>query len=429
MKSYVHLALCIIGLCIGAFVVTITPHAQAGQSPNTLIPEIIREINLWRLQQGREPLVYNPTLEAMAAMQADYLLTLADIPADIHAGAQGENPRQRSQMSAFQWPTYGHPDFIQVTEIAAIGSVRSAMNFWTNSEIHTNSSLNPFYREVGVAARQLGSDVLFIVVFGAQPDVLPALIDVEADELYLTTERATWTGDWIGVVQSYRFLDAQQRPINDWVEWAYRVDIPEFTGDHFYVEYEDANGRRVSTRVNRQPIWYTGDQPQTVTNNGAPSLFATNTPVGDTAPMPTNTPSSPTATPPPPTSTPAPTSDAVLFYSASHFTLYNASDTPLDLLNVSFSDGTQLFEARRWEEIIADLNIGALPAGHCLQIGGVNTSNTVAPIPECRWIRSFYLINEMRFFWVSQSFTIRNGDQDVGLCSASVSRCEITLNR
>ncbi|MEO1290437.1 MAG: CAP domain-containing protein, partial [Chloroflexota bacterium] len=161
---------------------------ERGADRADLIPELMGRINVWRLQQGLEPVVYNPLLEEIAIAQADFLMEQNEI-GDIHAGRQGESARQRSQFPQFAWATYGHPELFAFTEIAAVGSIDSAMDFWMNSQIHTDSALNPTYREAGVAARQRNSGVLFIVVFGGQPNVLPAMTDPDVNELYLTNER------------------------------------------------------------------------------------------------------------------------------------------------------------------------------------------------------------------------------------------------
>lgn len=426
------------------FIISLAIQAQDSPTPNELIPDLIREINLWRLSTGLEPVVYNETLEAMAISQANFLISLPSIPdpLHIHDGRQGESARERSQFPEFQWATYGHPDLFAVTEIAAIGSIRSAMGFWTNSDIHTRSALNPTYREVGVAARQIGSDVLFIVVLGGQPNVLPALADPDLGEVYLTNERNEWTGDWMGEVLNYRFLDADETSITDWAEWQPRTDLPDITDDFFYIQYEDANGNRVTSEVQIHPRWYVDDVPvipsdvptetevEIIDEDTTPvqsGFFATNTPIGvviAATEMPTMMPS-PTMLPP--TATPNTQQIIRFVYTDSHFTLWNASSEPADLFFLSFDNGETVYNASRWEAPMADLNISAFPVNHCLQIGGANTSNNVAPIDSCSWIRSFVTLQENRFFWTEGEFEVLNRDVVIGTCSADVGSCEIVL--
>lgn len=421
------------------FTLSLASFAQNSPNANELIPELIREINLWRLSTGLEPLVYNKTLEAMAISQADYLISLPSVPDNIHTGSQGENARQRSQFPEFQWANYGNPVRFAISEIGAIGSVRSAMGFWTSSELHTTSVLNPTYREVGIAARQLGSDVLFIVVLGGQPDVLPALADPETGDLYLTTERNEWhnDGDWMGQAIRYRILDADNTPITDWAEWQARVDLPQLDDNFFFVQYEDANGKRVMSEVQIQPRWYTGDEPPVIvptatelepeiadSENATPAqigFFATNTPIA-LAMASTEVP-----TVLPPTATPIVQHTIQLLYSEAYFTLLNISSEPADLFELSFRNGETVYHASRWEALMADLNISDFPVNHCLQIGGTNNSTTVDPVETCRWIRSFVTLNEANFFWTEGEFEVINRGIVIGTCSATVNVCEIDL--
>ena len=77
-------------------------HSQAEEGiPEELIPDLMAEINLWRLNSGLEPVVYNPVLKSMAVAQADFVMSLPSLPDDLHAGANGENVRQRSQYDTF----------------------------------------------------------------------------------------------------------------------------------------------------------------------------------------------------------------------------------------------------------------------------------------------------------------------------------------
>lgn len=416
--------------------------AMAQSSPNNLIPELMRQINVWRLREGLGPLVYNPTLEAMAASQADYLLTLGSIPrgGDIHIGARGEDIRQRSQFEPFLWPTYGHPQKISVTEIAAIGNIRTAINFWSNSDIHRRSVTNPNYREVGVAARQYGTDVMFIVVLGGRPNVLPSLVDADSNLLYLTNERNTWTGDWIGVATRYRILDSQRQVVQDWASWARDVPIPTLDGDIFYVEYEDAAGKRTATEVRRTPIWSsipivptatptplsTSTPIPTASHTPAPGVagfFTTNTPVPSPTPIPTFTPI-PSLTP---TTTPSPTippdSVALVVYPRV-LTLISRSDFA-DVSDLVFRGAGQTFAATRWETVTSGLNTGALARGHCLQVVLRGSGQPIAP-DECRYVRSLITLGEDDVFW-SADFEVLRGDVVVATCPADTEQCEIVL--
>ncbi len=410
-------------LCFAA----ITSGAQP-PNPNTLIPQLAAELNLWRLSLGLTPLVYNPTLEAMAAAQADYLMSLSSIPAGgaIHTGRRGEDARARSQFAEFAWPTYGHPQRIAVTEIAAIGSIRSALGFWQTSDIHRRSATNPVYREVGIAARQRGSDVLFIVVLGAAPNVLPALSDPEVNEMYLTTERSDWLGDWIGAATRYRLLDADQQVLREWQDWQITVPLPEnYRDTHFYVEYEDAAGRRTVSQVSMRPVWSSAPPP--------PVVMATNTPAGST--VAGGTPASvpvanalPTSTPTPlPTPTAVPTNppgSITLVYLPRVLTIIpNGAFT--NLSGLSLRQGGVTFEAVRWERVESSINISALPGGHCLQIW--ERGRQFAAPPQCTYVRSIVFQEPDALFWASGTFEVLHNGSVVATCDSSAGQCDVTL--
>lgn len=438
-------------------IIVLIAQAQDNNSNRSdLIPDLMSEINLWRLNSNLEPLVYNPLLEQLAISQADHLINSSPFPNDIHAGHNGESPRQRSQYPQYAWPTYGHPQLFAVTEIAAIGSIASAMNFWQHSDIHSRSSLNPTYREVGVAARQFGSDVLFIVVFGGQPNVIPALADPDIEKVYLTNERNDWQGDWIGEVQEYRLLNTNLEPLTNWLEWEPTIDLPEVSEDFFYVQYQGGENR-VMSRVPVQPIWSLSDADRAfevaVQNANVEAVEADEEliddeiaalPTGTPTTTPTNTPEQqsifvtstplPTITPIPsptiviPTLTPRPQGIVQLVYDETYLTLINISATIVDLYGMSFGNDDFSFSALTWEVPADQINIGALPSGHCLQLAGFSTNNGINLLPECRFIRSWVTLSEDNFFWVEDSFDVRFRGNVIATCNAEANVCEFEVD-
>lgn len=427
------------------------PVESQAEPIETLIPELAAELNLWRLQMGLGPLVYNPTLEAMAASQADYLVSLGDIPVGgaMHTGARGEDVRRRSQFEAFKWPTYGHPELMSVTEIAAIGNVELAIEYWHGSDIHNRSVTNPTYREVGIAVRQLKRDVLFIVVLGGEPNVLPALADVDVGKIYLTTERAQWKGAWIGAATRYRILDAERQVIQDWAEWQVIVDLPpDIQGDRFYVEYEDADGKRTESEVLLTPKWTgivvqasalptavaavptSGLAPAFPTNTPVALAFPMNTPIGGTTEIvgtafPTTTPAvDPTTVPVQPTETSEPGTIS-LVYSRNVLTVISQADT-VNLSGISFQNGDVSFMATRWEAVSSGLNVGALKRGDCLQIG-LQTVGSFGTPPECRQLRSLITVAADRLFWADGSFEVLDGASVLATCEAGAGSCQVSV--
>ncbi|MFN8375435.1 MAG: CAP domain-containing protein [Anaerolineae bacterium] len=414
-----------------------TAHSQ---DANSLIPELAAELNLWRLELGLSPLVYNPTLESMAALQADYLLSLSDIPeeGEIHRDAAGRYARERSQLDPINWPTYGNPQFISLTEIAAIGSIRSAIRFWHESDIHNRSVINPNYREMGIAARSmdnLNGDTMFIVELAGRPDVLTALADPEAQQLYLSTETNEWTGDWIAAPTEYRLLDAERQSIGDWTPWALIVPLPADLDDTFYVEFRDANDRTTEAEVQLHPRWSVYDVEVEATEESptrAPSsgglVFATNTPIGTPAAVQPTT-ISPTATPLPVASaTPTPTPvSVVLMYTNRLFTLIPASG-PVNISDLTFTNGTLSFAASDWESVQSDLNLSALPANNCLQIWQ-RDAGEFSPPPQCSYVRSIVFLAQDHMFWTQGSFDVVLEGETLTTCQTDAGQCSVILPR
>jgi hypothetical protein len=419
----------------------------AGQSnPNDLIPLLAGELNVWRLNLGLGPLVYNATLEQMAADQADFLISLPNVPDNIHAGRNGEGPRARSQYPQYAWPTFGHPQRIAATEIAAIGTVRTAIQYWQGSDIHNRSVINPEYREVGIAARKKGSDTLFIVMLGARPGVLPALADIESNLIYLTRDTGQWAGDWIGTPTRFRLLNTRRQPLAEWADWEPNTTLPENYKDPFmYIEYEDAKGRRTESTVPVLPIWYSGQPLRSLAQATAVAAIATPTVVVPTvtrpaAAFPTNTPqanaaafafvtNTPVGQPVQAQSTPAPqagggTVNLALIYSPRVFTAF-PTDT-INLSSISFRHGEQSFIATAWEQYSAGLNVGSLSAGNCLQIWQLNSGNQGAP-QGCSFVRSVIFQAADRRFWVEGSFDVLAGSQVIATCSATAGRCDVAV--
>ena len=429
--------------CVLLFLL-LTVNISSQSSLDSEITELARQLNVWRTTLGLGPLVYNPILERMALSQADYLLRLPTLPTDLHAGAGGEHPRERSQLPEFSWSTYGHPELMSVTEIAAIGSIATAIDFWQHSDIHNRSVINPTYREIGIAAYPYGSDTLFIVVLGGRPDVLPVLLDLESNELYLTTEKVEWQGEWIGDAIAYRFLTDDQQPITDWTEWERIIDMPEeLTEEIFFIQYHDSEDTRVEYELVFQSKWSNVTLPEgmpviTVTPTLMPgesiptstpetttsSVFATNTPI----PTPTIIPSPiPTLTPFPtftPTPTPLP-KNIILLYTDEMFILYNGGSDFIDLSESRFQRDDIAFVGRFWEEVSEGLNISALPPNQCLMIQA--ETDVIFDAPEqCLAVRSIVLEPDPRYFWLDD-FEMSIDDKVVASCEGDAESCQIIL--
>lgn len=405
--------------------------------------ELIAQVNAWRVEQDLWPLRLNPTLQALAMDQARFLLTLDPLPSagDLHIGAGGTTPPQRAAAAPYNWPAYGR-DQIAIGENAALGSVRSALSFWRGSDIHRRAALNAAYREVGAAALPRGRDTLFIIVFGARPDVLPAFYNTLNSKLYLTSERYQYApGARIQNVTQVRLFGADGQPLTaDWIPWQLTMDIPAGAGSTVYVLYSDGQRQALAEASVRNGVLLPGLLPgaQPPAASATPSRAASATPPrvpATAAPAASATASPPppaavTATPPTlalPTAIPTAAPSAQLLYDRTSLTLLNVAGRPLDISALAFTGSQLSFSARTWAQV-ADVPLAAFPNGHCLQLV-VSGSAPAAP-PECRFVRSMVQLAAGRTFWTMGDFNVLIGSTPVASCPAAASgsaRCRLIL--
>ena len=379
------------------------------------IVTLANELNDWRLSINLSPLVYSPKLEAMAQAQLDYLLSLPEIPADIHRGAQGEYPRERSQFPQFAWEYYGFPANVSVTEIAAIGSINSAMSFWQNSDIHTRSVTNPAYREVGIAVNKLdANNTLYIVVLGSRPNVLPAYIDSTTNTLYLTNENFVSNAppSWLTNVGRYRLFDETGRMVQDWQEWQASQTLPDNAGNTIFVLYEDGEGKQSLWEAIVDPNWAREELANPVYITATPALNPTNTP-------------NPTVTPAP-QATQAPDT-VTLVYDSATFTIISTSSDGVDISNLGFKRGDIIVPIELWLNNGVELPINNFPEGHCLRAWSWETSGDFPNPEQCRFVRSIATLSPARLFWASFGFDVLLDDVLIGNCMADVGVCSIEI--
>lgn len=218
-------------------VVESAPEVQTDNVPDGVVEaELLAAVNAWRVDESLWPLQPNATLDGLALAQATYLLEETDIPAkggDFHSDGNGVNERA----AAAGWPAYGSA--VVVAENAAVGTVDFALQFWRQSSTDRDNALSDAYREVGVAALPFADGYVFIMVFGARPDVLPTYY--QAGDLLLTNETNTG-GSGIGRVESVWVFDADGQPLVEGAEWSPRLTVK----DPAYILYDDGSTRILS---------------------------------------------------------------------------------------------------------------------------------------------------------------------------------------
>lgn len=393
-------------------VLTISSFASlASAQPADPSAEVLTLLNDWRIEQGLWPLRVNATLQKMALEQAEYLLSLPDMPdgSELHKGRTGESPLQRALL--YNWPTYGLPDQIAIGEIAAVGNPTFAVNWWKQSEIHTRTVVNPGYREIGIAALPHGTDTLFIIVMGGQPNILPTV--VEGGMLYLSNEQVNYAQgkDFIQNVTQVRMFAADGRPLTSgWVNWSATMPIPTGAGDSLYVLYTDGTHEVMS------PVSLSGIAVE------APVVAAVPTAVPTTAPAAIPAPTEAPAVVAQPVTSP----DVLLMYDNDELVLLNVSSKNLDLTALDVSGSGISIPTTRWAQF-SDIPLNDFPPGHCLQVKATGTDGDVTMPNGCRWLRSIITIAPAQFFWLGADFDVQKDGQSIATCQPGRPDCGIKL--
>ncbi|MEZ4668055.1 MAG: CAP domain-containing protein [Anaerolineae bacterium] len=428
--------------------------AQQIDNNTTIATQTVAQINDWRISQGLWPLAVNPTLEAMALAQANYILPLLSSVADesaYHLDAQRRNPRQRGFLAG--WPIYNaaNPDQIEVGENAGVGGLAFIMNFWKGSAIHAKAALSTTYREIGVAAlpRPKGGYLIY-TVFGARPAVLPALISADETKLYLTRENSRYAG----TVDTTRvqLLDAAGNPLSDPVSWKAQLDIPASAGETFEVQYSYGSTQTTTIVTRSQGLVLL---PSTVGKTSSPVQVVAATPTPqEVAVQPTAAPIQPTSTPvvlPSVTPTPAlqattaptqqvvqptaapvqptatinpVTADLLLTYDNIELVAINNTSAPVDLTGLSLIGSGVTVGVQLWSRV-GDLPVTAFPSSHCVMVRLINSG---AQVPSsCKWTRSIVDLTPAKIFWTLDDFIVTQNGTLLATCSKSAGQCAVDL--
>lgn len=404
----------------------------SAQQDDSSAADVVTEINAWRIAEGIWPLRQNATLQAMAVAQAEYILSLPDIPdgGAIHTGRQGEGPKERAQQFPYNWPVYGRTDRVAVDEIGYVGrDAKAAVGFWQSSSIHRTTALNPVYREIGVASLPHPYGHVFIAVLGGRPNVLPATVN--QDQVYLSNERFYAPGgdEWIFQATEIRLFDADGKPLSDgWIPWTSVMRVPPNVGGTLYIEYSDQKVQVISE------VSLGGSAaPELVV---IPPTVTSPEPVPVSEPVETGVEPEPTEAEPEPLVVVVPTAaptiepagdDVLVIYDAQSLTVFNNSSGPLDLSGLVLAQGSLVLPAARWESPWLNAPLNAFPTQDCLRIWSWDESVEPPTPPNCRYQRSVFYVDPEQRFWTMGQFEVRWQNTVLAVCNAQDGLCAVAL--
>lgn len=232
--------------------ILIAASATIAQSPDA-VADLAARINRERLARGLVPYAVNAQLTAAAQAHANDIASTGNYS---HIGADGSTVFDRvarTGYGAYSWGRRLGENWAWYQNAAA------AMAAWMDSPPHRDNILHALYREIGIGIAPSRGNTIFVVDFGAQPNVLPVFIDDAADEtraltvtLTLTSEDVMPNGDGANTIgrptqveisNASSFGGGQWQPFEQHIPWTL---APGGGAKTVYVKYRDANGRTVT---------------------------------------------------------------------------------------------------------------------------------------------------------------------------------------
>lgn len=384
-------------------------YAQDGEEDSfkQLGDETYLELNQALISIGTRPLGRSETLDAIAQQIADELGA---------TGTYTSVPRVLADELGYpRWPDRGQRVINEAINLIGIAPPPQFVAAWQDpiSEILSTT----FYREVGIGVAPRvaveGGTVqnVYVVVMGAQPNVLPVIINTGEDtvysrevELYIHNELslAYETDDDI-IQRAVRIRIANSEDdleITEWISWddvsfATLWELEAGFGEKtVWVEFEDEKGTRVrsSSTVNYE-----------------------------------NPATSPTATP---TAT-NPSITLSMTYTSDTFTLkVNTTEPTVNLKDVYFTwlDNTRVYELKNANDLFT-VNLEAFDTTACIQIRLLGLPQVPTANCETIFLESSEFARIEQVFWNEGfgSFTVLNGQRFLGACNTTINSCEVRI--
>ncbi len=220
------------------------------QSPNSPA-ELVARINQERITRGLIPYALSEPLTAAAQAHAN---DMSQSGKKSHTGSDGSDVFTRVARAGYGKYTWGY----RVGENwASYHDIATAMQMWMNSAPHRENILHTLYREVGVGiAPGANGALIYVIVFGAQPNILPVFINDGAAgtassdvTLRLGDEQVAASGEGSSVIGHPTEMQISNEAGLAGAQWRLYVATVSWTlapgnGTRtVYVKYRDVRGR------------------------------------------------------------------------------------------------------------------------------------------------------------------------------------------
>ena len=234
--------------------------AQAGASARLL--ELLNEA---RLDEGLDPYRQSRLLTDAAQRHASDLAANGFADADdVHLGSDGTDEEDRIEDAGYSAWTRDEQLIVAENVWAGRGSPEDVLASFLEEPAQRDNLFSDRYREVGIGfATDTDERSIFVLVFGARPNVLPIFINDGAATtenrevaIRLTNERARPEGRGTGFMGEAIEIRISNEPAFEdlsWQSWGPLVSwvLPDSAGEHtVYVEFRDAAGRTAASADN-----------------------------------------------------------------------------------------------------------------------------------------------------------------------------------
>lgn len=254
---------------------------------------------------------------------------------------------------------------------------------------------------------------LTIVVLGARPDVLPAMVDSAASTLYLSNERYRGsTGfSYLAAATQVRLFDASGRPVQStWIDWQPSLPLPAGIGSPLVVAYSDGTRQTVAV-VDLAQDRIDGPASGALPLAIAPPGPVSQNPEPTTAPTPT-----PAARPP----------NVRILYDPRTLAVINLSEGRQDWTGLELVQGDRRLTAMRWNTLGGFAVYAVPPRGCILAIDPALGASAELP-SLCTSFYAEMQLGTTERFWANGPFEVRINGQVLASCPAQTGSCEFSL--
>jgi uncharacterized protein YkwD len=229
----------------------LTAHAQNSDA----VADLAARVNRERVTRGLAPLALNAKLTAAAQAHAEDVARTGrtNSPQEGHIGSDGSTVFDRVARTGYGAYSWGR----RLGENWAwYHSTVEAMATWMESAPHRSNILHLLLREMGIGVAAVGNGTfVYVIDFGAQPNVLPIFINDGARDarssdvkITLTSEEVMPNGDGDSIGRPVEvmisnvadFANAKWQPFVPTINWTL---APNGGTKTVYVKYRDAKGR------------------------------------------------------------------------------------------------------------------------------------------------------------------------------------------